>query len=160
MSDLANYLADRKGDRSIDDIAKKATASGHPISRSVVAKYLRGEHGPRPPEETLAGLAAGFDADPRELRELVGRPAGELGPYVPTKLSASLTQTQRDALDDLIRAFVKGDSDADTATRPAQKTGGPSLSVVTDDEDAGYGGEGWGENPNLAARKEGPRRDK
>lgn len=113
VSDLAAYLADAKGDRSIDAIAKQAVDAGHPISRSVVAKYLRGEHGPRPPEKTLAGLAAGFRVDVRVLRELAGRPAGEREPYIPVAEAASLTQAQRDALDQLIMAFVsEGGSDA------------------------------------------------
>lgn len=106
VSDLSEFLANEKGDRSIDAIADKATAAGHRIGRSVVAKYLRGEHGPRIPEATLTGLAAGFGVDVRELRRLAGRPPGELGPYVPTAESSSLTQPQRNALDQLIKAFV------------------------------------------------------
>lgn len=122
MSDLSRYLADAKGDRSIDDIAKRATESGHPLSRSVVAKYLRGEHGTRPPEETLQGLAAGLQLDVRELRRLAGRPPGELGQYTPTPLSASLTQEQRDALDNLIRAFVSEGGQHDGRQPDAEKT--------------------------------------
>ncbi len=75
----------------------------------MVARYLKGEHGTRPRQETLSALAAGFDLDVRELRGLVGRPPGELGPYVPTSESASLTAEQRQALDQLIRAITKGD---------------------------------------------------
>ena len=111
VSDLSEFLANAKGDRSIDAIADKATAAGHRIGRSVVAKYLRGEHGPRMPEATLTGLAAGFGVDVRELRRLAGRPPGELGPYVPIAEASSLTQPQRNALDQLMKAFVsEGDS--------------------------------------------------
>lgn len=52
VSDLSVFLANAKGDRSIDAIADRATAAGHRIGRSVVAKHLRGEHGPRIPEAT------------------------------------------------------------------------------------------------------------
>lgn len=111
VSDLSEFLANAKGDRSIDAIAHQATAAGFPISRSDVAKYLRSEHGPRIPQATLKGLAAGFGVDVRELRRLAGRPPGELGPYVPTPEAASLTKPQRNALDQLIKAFVsEGDA--------------------------------------------------
>lgn len=111
VSNLSEFLANAKGDRSIDDIAKQAASAGHRISRSVVAKYLRGEHGAKPPEATLAGLAAGLGVDVRVLRELAGRPAGEREPYDPPAVSASLTRKQRRALDQLILAMVEGDDD-------------------------------------------------
>ncbi|WP_152364831.1 hypothetical protein [Microlunatus speluncae] len=113
MSALSDRLAAAKGERSIDDIVARAGASGHRIDRSVVARYLNGEHGPRPRQETLSALAAGFDLDARELRGLAGRPPGELGPYVPTSESASLTSEQRQALDQLIKAITRGASGRD-----------------------------------------------
>lgn len=122
MSNLAGLLANAKGDRSIDTIAELATRAGHPISRSVVAKYLRGEHGPRVPETTLQGLAAGFGVDIRELRLAAGKPAGELGPYLPTAEAAALTQAQRDALDHLIKVFVTQGGQQDGRMPEAQKS--------------------------------------
>ncbi len=110
MSALSDRLAQAKGERSIDDVVTRAAAAGHRIDRSVVARYLNGEHGPRPRQETLSALAAGFELDARELRALVGRPPGELGPYVPTSESASLTTEQRQALDQLIKAITRGAS--------------------------------------------------
>ena len=127
VSDLSEFLANAKGDRSIDAIADKATAAGHRIGRSVVAKYLRGEHGPRIPEATLTGLAAGFGVDVRELRRLAGRPPGELGPYVPTAEASSLTQPQRNALDQLIKAFVSEGGQQDGRRPEAEKTTKPSV---------------------------------
>lgn len=132
MSDLSRRLMAAKGDQSIDAIAKRATSSGHPLSRSVVAKYLRGDHGPRVPEATLLGLAAGLGLDVRELRQLAGRPAGELGPYVPTQEAASLTRNQRDALDQLIRAFTSEGSGNEVGSTEAEKTvERPPAPVVT-----------------------------
>lgn len=122
MSRLSERLKAAKGDLSIDDIAKRASREGGTIKRSTVAKYLRGEHGSNPPEETLAGLAAGLGLDVRELRELAGRPAGELGPYVPTPLSASLTTEQRKAIDDLIKAFVIEGGQKDAGNAEAEKS--------------------------------------
>lgn len=110
MTALSDRLAQAKGDRSIDDVVARAGEQGHRIDRSAVARYLKGEHGPRPRQETLAALAAGFEVDARELRALAGRPPGELGPYVPTSESASLTAEQRDALDQLIRAITRGEA--------------------------------------------------
>jgi len=108
VSDLSKRLQQANGDHSIDWIVDRARARGHKIHRSVVAKYVRGNHGPKPPEETLAPLAAGLGLHPREFRELAGRPAGELGQWEPPAESASLTQDERDALDQLIRAMTKG----------------------------------------------------
>lgn len=127
MSRLSERLKAAKGDLSIDDIAKRASREGGTIKRSTVAKYLRGEHGSNPPEETLAGLAAGLGLDVRELRELAGRPAGELGPYVPTPLSASLTTEQRKAIDDLIKAFVIEGGQKDAGNAEAEKSPVRSL---------------------------------
>ena len=126
VSDLSTYLANAKQDRSIDDIAEAARRGGHEVSRSVVAKYLRGEHGRRPPESTLAGLAAGFGVDVRVLRRLAGRAPGELGPYVPTEEASSLTQQQRDAINQLIKAFVNEGGSGDAGNAEAQKTPNPA----------------------------------
>ena len=106
VSELSKRLADAKGDRSIDDIARQAERKGHRLDRSAIARYVKGEHGSNTRPSTIEALAAGFDLDPRELRELAGRPPGELGRYEPVPESASLTQRQRDALDLLIKAIV------------------------------------------------------
>jgi len=108
VSELSDRLRNAKGDRSIDWIVDHAARTGHEIHRSVVAKYISGKHGPRPPEATLAALAAGLDLDVRELRALAGRQPGELGAWIPPAESASLTQEEWDALDQLIRAMTRG----------------------------------------------------
>lgn len=120
VSELSKRLAEAKGDRSIDSVVDEAVKRGHPISRAAVAKYVRGDHGPRPPEATLVGLAAGLHLDVRELRELASRPGGELEPWIPPAVSASLTRQQREALNRLIVAFVGGGDDG--RTPDAQKS--------------------------------------
>jgi len=88
----------------------------------------------------LTGLAAGFGVDVRELRRLAGRPPGELGPYVPTAEASSLTQPQRNALDQLIKAFVsEGGShgladSAEKSARPPLGGLGAELSRLADPE--------------------------
>ncbi len=122
MSALSDRLQQAKGQRSIDDIAAQARRLGHPIDRSAVAKFLAGQAGPRPRPSTLEALAAGFGVDVRELRLLAGQPPGEAGPYVPTPESASLTREQRRAIDQLIKAIVRGNAPAletsEVQTRP------------------------------------------
>lgn len=106
MSALSDLLRQAKAGRSIDAIAQRARQRGHPINRATVAKYLAGEHGPRPSERTLRALAEGLGVDLRRLRRALGVPGGELGPYQPVAESARLTQVQREALDQLIRSMV------------------------------------------------------
>jgi len=131
MSALAERLRAAKGDRSIDDIVKLAAREGLKIHRAMVAHYLKGEHGPRPRDATIAALAAGFGLDVRELRVLAGMPPGELEPYEPAKEAARLNREQRDALDQLIRAIVRGDG-SDAQAKPAQKRAddGPVVAPV------------------------------
>jgi len=111
MSALAERLRAAKGERSIDDVVTLAAREGRKIHRSVVARYLKGEHGPRPSDGTIAALSAGFGVDVRELRVLAGMPPGELGTYEPTPEAARLNREQRDALDQLIRAIVRSEPD-------------------------------------------------
>lgn len=111
MSALSELLVRAKTGRSIDAIAEQAQRRGYPINRATVARYLAGEHGPRPSEATLLALSAGLGVDVRQLRRCAGAPSGELGPYRPVAESARLSQSQRAAIDQLIKAMV-GQSDA------------------------------------------------
>lgn len=108
MSALADLLWSVRGHDSIDVISERATAAGHPISRGAVAKYLQGQGAKKPPESTLEALAAGFKLRVTDVRRAAGLPAGELGPYEPTSEAGQLSREQRDALDQLIRAIVRG----------------------------------------------------
>lgn len=115
MTALSARLADAKGERSIDSIRDQAEREGHEIDRATIAKYVAGQHGPRPPEKTLQALATGLGVDVRELRRLASMPGGELGPYVPVSEAARLDRSQRQALDALIKTIVKEVSDAGQA---------------------------------------------
>jgi transcriptional regulator with XRE-family HTH domain len=127
VSALSKRLQSAKADRSIDDIVRLAERAGHKIHRSVVARYLNGEHGPRPSDKALAALAAGFGVDVRELRTLADMPPGELEPWEPTPESVRLNREQREALNQLIRAIVRGGSDA--WSEPRKKTREPGVGV-------------------------------
>lgn len=109
-TELGRVLRAAKGENSYDDIAEAARRHGHKLSKSVVAKYMQGRGGVNPPDDTLRGLAAGLGLDVRALREAAGRQGGELEAYVPTARAASLTQAQRDALDQLIMTIVEDDA--------------------------------------------------
>lgn len=106
MSALSDLLSQAKAGRSIDAIAQQARQGGHSINRATVARYLAGDHGPRPSEGTLRALAEGVGVDLRQLRRALDLPGGELGPYQPVAESARLTQVQREALDQLIKSMV------------------------------------------------------
>jgi len=106
MSALSELLGQARAGRSIDAIADQARQQGHPINRATVARYLAGEHGPRPAERTLRALSAGLGLDIRRLRRTLGAPPGELGPYRPVAESARLSRAQRAAIDQLIKSIV------------------------------------------------------
>lgn len=122
VSKLTERLAEAKGDRSIDDIARRATNLGHRLSRSTVAKYLRDEQGDRPPVSTIDALAAGFAVDARELRRLAAMQSGELGKWTPPMESSALTRDQRDALDSLIKSIVRQGGSSDDRQSEAEKS--------------------------------------
>lgn len=124
MSKLSARLEEAKGDRSIDAIVAKAEREGHKIDRATVARYVAGDHAKNPRDSVLRALAAGLDLDVRELRTLAGRPAGELGPYVPVDEAARLNADQRRAIDALIKTIVAA---APAATEPAA---GPEPTVA------------------------------
>jgi transcriptional regulator with XRE-family HTH domain len=131
MSALSERLKDAKGTRGLDDIVRLAEREGHTIHRSVVARYLKGQHGPRPSDHTIAALAAGLRVDVRELRALAGMPPGELGTYEPTPEAARLNREQRDALDQLIRTIVrKGETNARSAAASKKSPGGDPVDVT------------------------------
>lgn len=119
LSERLQRARDEMGQPSLNELMKLAEKRGVRIDRSQVGKFLNGTHAPRPKETSLAALAELFAVPVTDLRELAGRPPGELGPYVPTPESASLTDRQRNALDELIRSFVAegandaGDADAE-----------------------------------------------
>lgn len=123
VSELSERLADAKGDSSIDVIADRASRAGFRLARSTVAKYLRGEHGPNPPDQTLQALAAGLRLEVGELRELAGRQSGQ-GEFVPDPRSASLTQHQRDLVNQLIVELARKGGQTDAGQAEAEKNRG------------------------------------
>jgi len=77
------------------------------VDRATVYRYLSGQHPQRPAENILEAFAAGLPGvSLTALRQLVGAPAGEDEPWVPTKEANRLNHAQRMALDAFIRATV------------------------------------------------------
>lgn len=109
MTELTRLLRDAVGARTIDEVVRDLAVAGYPLGRNTVARFLRGDHGPRPSEKVLVSFAETFAVDVRDLREAAGRPRGELGTYEPPDEASSLTQPQRDAVDQLIKAIVHDD---------------------------------------------------
>lgn len=131
MNDLAARLADAKGDLSIDAIVARAEGNGHAIDRATVARYVSGKGAKNPPDKVLRALGAGLGLDVRELRVLAGRPAGELGPYVPVDEAARLSEDQRRAIDTLIKTIVAA-APAEEATVPGPE---PTVAEVREAQD-------------------------
>lgn len=138
VNDAVSHLLHAATEASPDALVAKADREGITVSRSVIAKWRAGDIGPRPKDQTITAIAELHGVDVRRLREAIGRPPGELGPYVPDHRSASLTKGQRAALDRLIVTIVEGDSGAGDI---AEKIASPSES-----------------GDELQARRKGPAR--
>jgi hypothetical protein len=85
------------------------------VDRATVYRYLAGQHPQRPAETILEAFAAALPGvSLTELRTIIGSPAGEETPWVPTKEANRLNHGQRMALDAFIRATVNAQDDTRT----------------------------------------------
>lgn len=126
VSELSKKLSEAAAGRPLDAVVELTVKAGHPLSRSLVNRLLNGSHGPKTTDDTLLAMAAALDLDVRDLRELAGRPRGAVGKYEPTEEAGSLTEYQRKAMDELIRAIVRGEQDGrrPEAEKSSSGTGG------------------------------------
>lgn len=142
MSALSDALAEAKNSRaeSIDAVQERARSAGFPLHRATIAKYLADGIAQRPSEQTIQGLAAGFLLRPQRIRELLDMPAGERGPWTPPDESVRLNREQRDALDQLIKAFTRGaeqvstNGDGQTLREPSHNGDGQTAQPSTPKE--------------------------
>lgn len=136
MSELSERLHQARAGRTIDAVVELTHKIGKPLGRATVARLFAGTHGDVKPS-TLEAIGEALQVDIRELRELAGKPAGELGPYVPVDAAGSLTQQQRDAMDQLIMAIVEGDTSWSGNTSPEDKqpSGGGTVHQFPQSDD-------------------------
>lgn len=120
---VRDLLAGAKPGAALDGLYAQAQRQGLKLGRNTIAKARRGDL-VNPTDATLSALAELFGVDVRDLRAAVGRQRGELGPYVPTGRSASLTHAQRAALDQLIVAIVEEGGTQDAGQAEAKKSDG------------------------------------
>ena len=85
---LQDLLESARPGLSLDALDGEAKRKGIAVSRNTIAKARRGELGPRTTEPVLLALAQLYGLDVRQVRVAVGRPPGELGPYVPDERAA------------------------------------------------------------------------
>jgi transcriptional regulator with XRE-family HTH domain len=134
LSDLLNGTG-----VSARQAAEKARELGVHLPYGTAAGYWSGRHPVNPSEETLEGLAAVTNVSLRRLRRAAGFAAGETEPYRPPAEANRLTQRQRAALDDLIKAIVNGVSDS---SEPSLKDRAPGH--IDEDPTGGLGAVGRG----------------
>lgn len=132
VSELTDRLIEARGDRSVDSIVKRMEDAGCGVNRATVYRYLNGKVAKQPDEPTLQALSVGFGVGIRELRRLAGLPEGEPGEWTPPDEARRLNREQRDALDQLIRAIVRGSDSHGSApsTRAGVSPAGNNLSQV------------------------------
>lgn len=82
------------------------------VDRATVYRYMAGQHPQRPAEAILQAFAELPGVSLTELRTIVGAPAGEDEPWIPTKEANRLNHAQRLALDAFIRATVNARDEA------------------------------------------------
>ncbi|WP_436699919.1 hypothetical protein [Nocardioides sp. BYT-33-1] len=133
MTALSDLLNDAKGDRSVDQLIQAARDRGVEVSdtaRANAYKALKGRHAKNPTDNVLTVWSEIFGVPVTELRKAVGKPAGELGPWVPVSEAGQLSQDIRNALDDLIKAIVKEGGGAHGAAATSEPPGEGGGSVV------------------------------
>lgn len=107
MSALSELLATQP--LSARQAADKAAELGIPLRYGTIAGYWAGNHG-RPSAENLRMLSEVVGISEGRLQEAAWNRRAPLGPYVPTKESVHLSDRQRRAIDELIRAIVETES--------------------------------------------------
>ncbi len=133
MTPLAKLLNLAKGDRSVDTLIADARKRGVPVPESArgnIYKALDGKHAKTPTDRVLTLWAEVFRLNVQDLREAVGRPRGELGPWVPPDEANQLNEEQREALGALIKAIVRGGGEGEQT---------PAIDETGDGDDGGSG---------------------
>jgi transcriptional regulator with XRE-family HTH domain len=119
LSDLLRPAATKAG-LSAREIAFRATEGGYSLKHDTAARYLRGDHG-RPKEATLIAFEQVLGIPLHRLRTAANLPAEQTAPYSPPPEASRLTQRQRRAVNEIIRAMLEPGQPAvaDLATRRA-----------------------------------------
>lgn len=104
MSELSELL--RATGVTARQAAKRAEDLGIHLPYGSIAAYWTPRHPKHPSEETLEGLAAVLPLSLRRLRRAAGVAEGEARPWNPPAEANRLTQRQREALEQLIKAIV------------------------------------------------------
>lgn len=105
MSELSELL--RATGVTARQAAKRAEDIGVHLPYGSIAAYWTPRHPKQPSEETLQGLAEVLALPLRRLRRAAGMAEGEAQPWYPPAEANRLTQKQRAALEQLIKAIVQ-----------------------------------------------------
>lgn len=134
LSDLLN----RTG-ISARQAAERAKELGVELPYGTIAAYWAGKHPRNPSEKTLEGLAEVTAVSVRRLRRAAGKAEGETQPWHPPTEANRLTQRQRAALDQLIKAIV--DTPYTVSLSGGHAGGGESLLDIMEGKQAQDRGE-------------------
>jgi len=114
-------------------VAREAQQQGLTLKESTATAYFGSRHG-KPSEPVLSALAQVLGVPIEKLRTAAGLPAGEHLPYTPPVEAARLSQRQRAAIDELIRAVVGAVQTSRTDEVPqAPINPGPTIRVGQQD---------------------------
>lgn len=102
MTAFSEILRGAKSDKGWSN-RRLARESG--LSPATVDTYMRDQHG-TPDEPTIEAFHRALGVPLADLRRAAAVPAGEVPPYSPPPEANRLSQRQRGALDELIRAIV------------------------------------------------------
>lgn len=104
MTQLSDLL--RGTGISARQAAERARELDIDLPYGTIAGYWAGSHPRHPSEKTLEGLAEVTNVSVRRLRRAAGAAAGEAEPWSPPPEANRLTQRQRAAIEQLIKAIV------------------------------------------------------
>lgn len=115
LIDLIDLAAQRHGGASGRRLAELAQRAGHDISHATLNRLRQGTYATRPSDASIRAIAYLADVSENTAFAAAGVTAPTAVVYQPPAEAQRMSTRQRKALDELIRAFVCGETPARTA---------------------------------------------
>lgn len=115
LIELIDIAAKRNGGASGRRLAELAQRAGHDISHATLNRLRQGTYATRPSDASIRAIAYLADVSENTAFAAAGVSAATTVVYEPPSEAQRMTARQRKALDEVIRAFVAGQTPAQVA---------------------------------------------